>query len=99
MSSFDVDTALFLNAEERTPYITSRYTNRYQKEHPSIFLEIAARTNITKSSSLTNKSVHQQNISENYNSSKKLCRYVLFMICGFNIDTSNNAADSLLMRY
>lgn len=72
MSSFDVDTALFLNAEERTPYITSRYTNRYQKGHPSIFLEIAARTNITQSSSLAaNKSVHQQNIPENYNSSKK----------------------------
>jgi len=46
MSSFDVDTALFLDAKERNPYITPRYTNRYQKKRRSIFLEIAARTNI-----------------------------------------------------
>ena len=67
MSSFDVDTALFLNAEERSPYIMPHYTNRYQKEHPSIFLEIAAQINIDKAIFFTvaaNKNA-QENIWKN----------------------------------
>ena len=80
MSSFDVDIALFLNAEERSPYITPHYTNRYQKERPSIFLEIAVRTNINKAiffTIITNKNA-QEKISKIYSSFKKLYRYILY---------------------